>query len=159
MTSLPDIEWILGWTQNARWNSHQKMKEPFTAKAYQCRSTWKKIYSLSSPLCTNMGSSQSYLSQNTQVPFLHRGKSTDNYVLLRISGESIPWLEMLKITIVTQSAFCPVLINTWQESLYSATLIAPKPITVYRWPTNGQWKCLHSILLAERLPTNTFSPE
>ena len=32
-------------------------------------------------------------------------------------------------------------------------LDCPKRITVCRWRTNGQWKCLHSILPAEPLPT------
>ena len=40
-----------------------------------------------------------------------------------------------------------------QGSHYSASLTAPKFITVCRWRTNGQWKRLHSILLAEPLPT------
>ena len=42
MIYLPDIEWILGWTANSRWYSHQKLIELFKAKTYQCRSTLKK---------------------------------------------------------------------------------------------------------------------
>ena len=37
-------------------------------------------------------------------------------------------------------------------SHYSASFTAPKLITVCRWRTNDQWKCSHSILLAELLP-------
>ena len=40
-----------------------------------------------------------------------------------------------------------------QESHYSANWIAPKLITACRWRTNAQWRCLHSILLAEPLHT------
>ena len=44
----------------------------------------------SSLLCTSMGSSQCYRSQNTQAPYLHRGNPTGNYVSLWISGKSTP---------------------------------------------------------------------
>ena len=48
----------------------------------------KEDLMLSSPLCTNMGLSQCYRSQNTQAPFLYRGNPTENYVSLWISGKS-----------------------------------------------------------------------
>ena len=38
-------------------------------------------------------------------------------------------------------------------SHYYVSLTAPKRITACRWRTNVRWKCLHSILLAEPLPT------
>ena len=38
----------------------------------------------------NMGSSQSYLSQNRQVAFFHRGNPTENYVSLWTSQKSTP---------------------------------------------------------------------
>ena len=60
---------------------------------------------------------------------------------------------MIILTIITQSAFCQTQHNTWQGNPYSANLIALMLITVCRWQTNGQWKCLLSILLAEPLPT------
>ena len=41
-------------------------------------------------LMQNTGSSQCYHSQNTQVPYLHRGNPTENYVSLWISGKSTP---------------------------------------------------------------------
>ena len=43
--------------------------------------------------------------------------------------------------------------NTWQGSHYSASLTALRLITAYRWRINVRWECLHSILLAEPLPT------
>ena len=48
----------------------------------------KEYLMLRSHLCTNMESSQCYCSQNTQVPYLHRGNPTGNYVSLWISGKS-----------------------------------------------------------------------
>ena len=56
-------------------------------------------------------------------------------------------------TIIIQSALCQMQHNTWQGSNYFVNLIAPKPMTVCRWRTKGQWKCLHLILLVEPLPT------
>ena len=40
-----------------------------------------------------------------------------------------------------------------QGSHYSVSLTAPKRITACRWRTNVRWKCVHSLLLAELLPT------
>ena len=40
-----------------------------------------------------------------------------------------------------------------EGSHYSVSLIAPKLITACRWRNNVRLKCLHSILLAEPLPT------
>ena len=60
---------------------------------------------------------------------------------------------MITLTIITQSALCQMQHNTWQENHYSASLIAPKLITACIWQTNIRWNCLHSILLAEPLPT------
>ena len=59
---------------------------------------------------------------------------------------------MTTLTIIIQSALYQMQHNTWQENHYSVSLIAPKRITACRWRTNGQWNCLHSILLAEPLP-------
>ena len=50
---------------------------------------------MNSPLWINMGSSQCYHSQNRQVPYLHRGNLTGNYVSLWISGSLKPWLQMI----------------------------------------------------------------
>ena len=100
-----------------------------------------------------MGSSQCYHSQNTQVPYLHRGNPTENYVSLWISGRSIPWLQMIILIIITQSALCQTQHNTWQGNPYSASLTAPRLIIACRWRTNVRSKCLLSILLAEPLPT------
>ena len=63
---------------------------------------------------------------------------------------------MITLTIITQSAVCLMQHNTWQGSHYSANLTALRLITVCRWRTNVRWKCLHSILLAEFLPTKDF---
>ena len=52
-----------------------------------------------------------------------------------------------------QSALFQMQHNTWQGSHYSVSLIAAKRITACRWRTNVRWKCLHSILPAEPLPT------
>ena len=60
---------------------------------------------------------------------------------------------MITLTIITQSALCQLQHNTWQGSHYSASLTAPKLTTACRWRTNVRWKFLHSILLAEPLPT------
>ena len=46
--------------------------------------------------------------------------------------------------------------NIWQESLYSANYFAPRLITVCTRQTNGQWRCSHSILPVEPLPTKDF---
>ena len=54
---------------------------------------------------------------------------------------------------ITQSALCQMHHNTWQRSLCSASLTVPELITVCKWRTNVRWKGLHSILLAELLPT------
>ena len=59
---------------------------------------------------------------------------------------------MIILTITTQSALCQTQHNTWQGNPYSANLIAFRLTIVCRWRTNGQWKGLHSILLAELLP-------
>ena len=48
---------------------------------------------------------------------------------------------------------CQMQHNTWQGSLYSASLTAPKLVSVCRRWTNGQWECSPSFLLAELLPT------
>ena len=113
----------------------------------------KKTYLLNWPLCTNMGLSRSYLSQNTQVPFLRSENPMGNYVSLWISENSTPWLQMILITITTQSALCQTQHNTWQGNLSSAKLIALRLTIVCIWRTNGQRKCLLSILPAEPSPT------
>ena len=100
-----------------------------------------------------MGSSQCYRSQNTQVPYLHRGNPTENYVSVWISKKSTPWLQMIIRTIITQLALCQTQHNTWQENPYPASLTAVRIIIACRWHTNVRWKWLHSILLAELLPT------
>ena len=41
----------------------------------------------------------------------------------------------------------------FSESHYSVNFTALKRITAYRWRTKVRWKCLHSISLAELLPT------
>ena len=46
--------------------------------------------------------------------------------------------------------------NTWRGSLSSANSIAPKLVTVCRWRTKDQWKCLQSFLLAEPLHTDDW---
>ena len=53
----------------------------------------------------------------------------------------------------THPALCQMQHKTWQGSHYSASLTAPKLITACRWRTNIRWRCLHSILRAEVLPT------
>ena len=60
---------------------------------------------------------------------------------------------MITLTKITKSAFSQMQHNTWQDSHYSANLTALKLITACRWRTNVRWKRLHSILLAEPLPT------
>ena len=62
-------------------------------------------------------------------------------------------MRMTILTIIIQLAICHTQHNIWQGIHYCANYIAPKVITVRRWRTNGQWKCSHSILLAELLPT------
>ena len=59
---------------------------------------------------------------------------------------------MTILTIIIQLAPCQRQHNIWQETLYSASWTAPKLIPACRRRTNAQWKCLHSILLAELLP-------
>ena len=62
-------------------------------------------------------------------------------------------IAMTILTIIVQLALCQTQHNTWQEIHYSASLTASNLISVWRWRTKGQWKCLHSTLLAELLPT------
>ena len=93
-----------------------------------------------------------YLLPCTQVPFLHRWNRTKNYGFLRTSGKSTFFLWMTKRKTIIQLALCQTEHSILQESLSSASLTAPKPITVCRWRTNSLWKCLYSILAAEPLP-------
>ena len=72
---------------------------------------------------------------------------------LWISGKSTPGLQMIILTILKQSAHCQTQHNTWQGSLFSANLNALRLIIVCRWQINVRWKCSHSILPAEPLPT------
>ena len=60
---------------------------------------------------------------------------------------------MISLTVVIQFELCQTQHHIWQGSLSSVSMIAPRLITVCRWRTNGHWKCLHSILLAELLLT------
>ena len=55
------------------------------------------------------------------------------------------------LTTIIQSALCQTQHNSWQECHSSANWIAPKIIIVCRLRTKSQWKCSHSILLAEIL--------
>ena len=89
--------------------------------------------------------------KKTQVPFLHRGNPTEKFASLWISGKSTPWLQMIILTRMTQSALCQMHHRTWQGNLYSASLIAFKPLTVCRWRTSGQWN-----LLAFNFATEVF---
>ena len=100
-----------------------------------------------------MQSSQYCLSPSMQVPYLHKGSPTENYVSLWINGKSTVCSRMTILTIIIQLALCQMQHITSQGSLFSATLTAPKLITACSCWTNGQWKCSHSILLAEDLPT------
>ena len=72
---------------------------------------------------------------------------------LWISEKSTPWLQMIILLITTHLAPCQTKQNTWQEKPCSASLAAPKRITVCRWRTTVRRKCLLLILLAEPLPT------
>ena len=155
MSYLPDTEWTLRWTRSLKWDSHQKMTKLFTTKTYQFQSTWKKTNLLTSSSCKNIGSSQSYFSQSTQVPILHKLNPTENYVSLWISGISTPWFQMTKLTLNNQLARRQMQQNTWKGNLYSASLFSLRLSAVCRWRTNGQWKWLHSILPAEFLPQET----
>ena len=69
------------------------------------------------------------------------------------SRESQKCLQLNLSTVNTHSAICPKQHITRQRILTFASLIATRLITVCRWRTSGQWKCLHSLLLAELLPT------
>ena len=86
-------------------------------------------------------------------PILYKRIATENYVSLWISGKSTHWGRMITLTIITQSPLCQMQHNNWQGSHYSASLTALRLITACRWRNTVRWKCLLSILLAERLPT------
>ena len=60
---------------------------------------------------------------------------------------------MIILTIINQSALCQTQHNTWQGNPYSASLTALRLIIACSWRTYVRCKCLHSILLAEPLPT------
>ena len=62
-------------------------------------------------------------------------------------------IRLITLAIITQSAVCQMQLNIWNGSHYSVNLTAPKRITAFRWRSNVRWKCLHSILPAELLPT------
>ena len=66
---------------------------------------------------------------------------------------------MIILTIVIQLSLCQIQHNTWQGSLYSASLTASKLITTCRWRSNGQWICSHSISPAELLPRKNFNKD
>ena len=87
------------------------------------------------------------------IPIFAQRKPYGKIRFLWILEKWTPWLQMIIPTIFIQSALCQTQHNTWQGNLYSANLAALKLIIVCRWRTNGQWKCLHSILPAELLPT------
>ena len=89
-------------------------------------------------------------------PYLHRGSPTGNYVFFLISEKSKVWLSMTLPTKIIQLEPCQTQRSTWQGSLYTANWTALRPITNCKWRTNGQWKCFHSILPAELLPTQGF---
>ena len=59
---------------------------------------------------------------------------------------------MVTLAIITHSALYQTQHNTWQRGPYSASLIALRLITAFRWRTNGPLKSLLSILPAELLP-------
>ena len=86
-------------------------------------------------------------------PIIAQRKPNGKNVSLWMSEKSTPPLRMIILTITTQLALCQTQYNTWQENPYSASLTALRLITVCRWRTNVRWKCLHSILQAELLPT------
>ena len=54
---------------------------------------------------------------------------------------------------ITQLALCQMQHNTWRGSHFSAILTASRLTTACKRRTNVRWKCLHSILPAETLPT------
>ena len=54
---------------------------------------------------------------------------------------------------INQLAHCQMHHNTWQGNLCSASLVAARFLFACTWWTNGQWKSLLSILVAEILPT------
>ena len=91
-------------------------------------------------------------SKHASPTFAQR-KPNGKLLLLAESRKSTPWLQLIILLIFTQSALRQMQHNTWQESLYSASLIDPKLVTVCRWRTNRQWKWLHSFLPAEFFPT------
>ena len=92
-------------------------------------------------------------SPSRQVPYFHRGSPTGNYVFLWISEKSAVWLRMPIPVTTIQLAPYQTQQNTWQESLFSASLTAPKLITAWRWWTSGRWKSSHSIWPADLWPT------
>ena len=97
----------------------------------------------------NMESSQYCLFPSTQVPYLHKGSPTENYVSLWNAGKPTVWLQMTMLTIIIQLALCQMQNNTWQERLSFSDLPATRLITACRWRTKGHWKCLHSISPSE----------
>ena len=100
-----------------------------------------------------MESSQYCLSPNTQVPYFHIGNPKEKYVFLSTPGESTVWLRMTTPITIIQLAPCQTQRDFWQENLYSAKQNTLRLITVCRRLTNGQWKCSHSISLADLLRT------
>ena len=63
---------------------------------------------------------------------------------------------MITLVILFQSVLSQTQHNTWHGKPSSVSSIVPRLSTACIWQINVQWKCLHSILLAELLPTEDW---
>ena len=103
------------------------------------------------PRCTNLEKSVLPFSKYTNAIFAQR----------KPNSKLRPLVDLRKIKILSADDYTKnnntvskMQHNIWQENPYSASSIALRLIiTVCRWWTNGQWKCLHLIMLAQPLPT------
>ena len=68
-------------------------------------------------------------------------------------GKSTVWLRMTAPPTIIELAPCQMQPNTWQGDLSSANSTNLRLITNCSRRTSGQWKCLHSVLIAKLLPT------
>ena len=93
-----------------------------------------------------MESSHYCLSPSTRAPYLCKGSPTGNYVSFGDPNGKLRLLgDLRKInSLITEE---------YTNNNHPVSTLSDAAQHLCRWRTNGHWKCLHSILPAEALPT------
>ena len=158
---LGRLSWHFWQKQNGYWNEHRIQGET------NCERRQSSIQ----PKSTNANSPERrpncWISSDAQI-WSHHCTAFSKYASpifaqRKPNGKLRLFVDLWKINslmnilkTIIQLAPCQTQRNTWQWSHYSANQTAPRPITVCRWRTNGQCKCLPSVLSAELLPTKNM---